>query len=524
MDTKEPMSRKLLLYGFGSSLQQRIKRVLQDHDFLLEFASPENPVPGGKQLSGMDAVLVHARQLGDGKLDLETGLADVHRYDNLVLVGSLADYSRLGGHAWQEVDGVILLGGPEEGFLPNLEAMLHQRRRDHQPTILTLLRMIINQATDWMDAGDIEDLIKLTLNMLKAAFQCSYAGTSIHRQGPGEGYHFSYSMGRAAPIYPAQDIMEPGIVHEGEAGQGLIGGIQKVENLSSLIWSPIPDEVRPGGFFVLGKEEDSFQRADLERLIMFTGFAARTIQYIRLRIGRRREEEVLSREHQAALKSEKMSSISRLMTSVAHLLNNPLQAIQINLELASREDVTGQKQAHYLGVVREEVERLRGIVADMVDHYRPSQREKTWVSLHDVLQEALALRIPEMEERGIRIERTLAQELPPVWGFSNQLSKVFTHLIDNALEAMPQGGVLSIETQLQKDHIACMIRDNGKGISERHEEHIFDPFYSTKENSHGLGLTVCDNIITQHHGDIELLNTDQEGTCFLITLPIGGRA
>jgi len=518
------MSCKLLLYGFSHSLQQKFTRVLQDQGFVLEIASAEEPVRRESPLPEMDAVLVYAQQLNDGKLDLKIVLGDDNRAETLFLVGSLADFAGVGVPVWQEVEGVILLGGAEESLLPVLEDQLRGGKQDRHPAVLSLLRMIINQAKGWIGAGDADVFVELTLNLLRAAFQCSYAGASIKRQGEKDGYHVSYSMGRAAPIYPSHNIREPGIVQAGEVGQGWMGGIKKAENLSSLIWSPVPDEGSPGGFFVLGKEEGSFQHEDLERLIMFTGFAARAIQYVRLRLGRQREKEELSQEHQAAVKSEKMSSISRLMTSVAHLLNNPLQAIQINLELASREDVKGQKQAHYLNVVQEEVERLRGIVGDMVNHFRPGQREKTWVSLHDVLQEALTLKKPELEERGIRVKRNLAQDLPPVWGFSTQLKQVFTCLIDNSLDAMPDGGVISIQTQLQKDHIACMIRDNGKGIPEEHEDHIFDPFYSTKDNSHGLGLTVCDNIITQHHGDILLLNTNQEGTSFLFTLPTGGQA
>ena len=518
------MSRRLLLYGFRPALQERFKRVLQDQSYDLEFASGDGPVPVEKQRSGMDAVLVHARKRGEGEPELESSLLDLLPADNLFLVGSLVEFSRMDISIWHKVEGVILLGGAEENLLSVLEDLFQSTGEDHPPTVLSLLRMMINQARDWIGAGEGDVFVKLTLNMLKAAFQCSYAGASVYRRAEEVGYHVSYSMGRSAPLYPSQDLLEPGIVHAGEHGQGLIGGIQKGENLSSMIWSPIPDEGSPGSFFVLGKEEGSFQREDLERLIMFTGYAARVIQYIRLRLGRQREKEVLSREHQAAVKSEKISSISRLMTSVAHLLNNPLQAIQINLELASREDVKGQKQAHYLNVVGEEVERLRGIVADMVNHYRPGQRERTWVSLHDVIREALTLKRAEMEKRGIQVNLHLAQDLPPLWGLPHQLRQVFIHLIDNAMDAMPQGGVLTIETELQKDLIACMIRDTGKGIPEKHEDQIFDPFYSTKDNCHGLGLTVCDNIITQHHGDIELLNTNQEGTSFLITLPIGGQA
>lgn len=518
------MSRRLLLYGFRPTLQQRFKRVLRNQNYDLEFASLEGPVPGEKLLSGVDAVLIHARNRGEGEPDLKVNLENLLPAANRFLVGSLPEFSRLEPSIWQKIEGVILLGAPEDNLFAVLEDLFQFARKDQQPDVLSLLRMMINQARDWIGAGEGDVFVELTLNMLKAAFQCSYAGASIYRQGRKGGYHVSYSMGRAAPLYPSHDIRAPGIVHEGENGQGLIGGIQEGEHLSSMIWSPIPEEDRPGGFFVLGKEEGSFQREDLERLIMFTGFAARVIQYVRLRLGRQQENEVLSREHQAAVKSEKISSISRLMTSMAHLLNNPLQAIQINLELASREDVKGQKQAHYLNVVREEVERMRGIVADMVDHYRPGQREKTWVSLHDVLQEALTGKKSELEKRGIRVNLHLAQDLPRLWGHPHQLRQVFIHLIDNALDAMPRGGVLSIETELQKDHIACMIRDTGKGIPEKHEDQIFDPFYSTKVNCHGLGLTVCDNIITQHHGDIELLNTDQGGTSFLITLPIGGQA
>lgn len=512
------------LYSEDPSLQMFCRDALKGDEFQFAVIRGDKNWKGAGEKTPGDILIVDPSSV----LDLmhisgeETRLSGQNF--QVVLVGDQSKFAHLPLDIWREVDLAVFRGVPKHRFVAEIRRTLEAEKGEDGSPKISLLKNLFRQGKDRFGPDDTDDMTTLTLNLLKVAFDCGYASLSLHREGEAGGYDVSYQMGQAAPIYPSEDINDPGIVREGEDPQGMIKGIMEGEELASLIWSPIPGDKDPVGWFLLGKYEGDFSRKDLEGLMMFTAHVARIIQYIRLRLGKQREQEALFHEHQAQVKNERISSINRLMTSVAHLLNNPLQAIQINLELAARDDVRGQKQEHYLGVVQQEVERLRKIVADMVAHYRQGGRTMTWVSVNEVIESALALFEGDLEEQEIHVAKNLARDLPQVWGFSNQLRQVFIHLISNALDAMPQGGNLTLQTELQKDRIACMIRDDGKGIPDEHKEKIFEPFFSTKENCHGLGLTICDNIMTQHRGQIELVSTNQEGTSFKLTLPIGGQS
>jgi signal transduction histidine kinase len=360
------------------------------------------------------------------------------------------------------------------------------------------------------------------LHILKVAFDCQFASLAVQSQKSKGEYGVTYQVGDVLPMQNIPIVYEPGLVQEGEVADGSLRDVLEGEGLSALMWSPIQGDEGPAGLIQLGKSEGRFTREDLEQLILFSGDVARIVQYIRLRNSKEEEKEALFREQEALIKSERVSCIGGLMSSVAHQINNPLQAIQISLELAQREDVSLQKREYYLNVVQEEVRRLRKIVRDMIDHYRPSQRAKSLFPINDIIEEAVAYYEPELEEAGIKVMFDLLEPSPQVWGIPNQLQQVFVHLLSNAVDAMPEGGRIHLSTQLQKEHIACMIRDSGEGIPEDQCENVFDPFFSTKGNRHGLGLTVCDNIITQHNGELVLLESDAEGTCFQISLPSGG--
>ncbi|MFO8037459.1 MAG: HAMP domain-containing sensor histidine kinase [Anaerolineales bacterium] len=440
----------------------------------------------------------------------------------LILLGRLEEFLRLPRRVWSEVDGVILEGGSEEIFVSEIKSVLSEKRPNRVFRELSIIRSLYRQGKDRFFRDDFDDVSSFTLQILKVAFGCHYASLAVQSQRSKGEYGVTYQVGDALPMQNIPDIYEPGLVQEGESPEGFLRGMLEGKGLTSLMWSPIQGDEVPTGLIQLGKTEGSFTREDLEQLILFSGDVARTVEYIRLRISREKEKEALFREQESLIRSERASCIGGLMSSVAHQINNPLQAIQINLELAQREDLPLQKREHYLSIVQEEVGRLRKIVRDMIDHYRPHQRTKSLFPIYEVIEEAAALYEPELERLGIEVTFDLPEPSPQVWGIPEQLEQVFVHLLSNAIDAMPEGGKIHLSAQLQKGHIACMIRDSGKGIPEDQREDVFNPFFSTKENRHGLGLTICDNILTQHQGELVLLELDEEGTCFQITLPRGG--
>ena len=225
---------------------------------------------------------------------------------------------------------------------------------------------------------------------------------------------------------------------------------------------------------------------------------------------------------QALLQAEKMAATGRLTASIAHEINNPLQAVQNCMHLAGRADLPPDKREEYFEMARSELERLRVTVQRMLEFYRPNAVAPQIVDLTELLMHVLGLMARQLEERDIHVRMDVPAGLPLVNAVNSQIQQVFLNLILNAYDAMPSGGELSITGRAARDGVEIMFKDTGPGISSEESRKIFEPFVSTKQGGTGLGLTVSYNIVTAHRGVLELVQTDEPGACFCVYLPSGG--
>jgi two-component system NtrC family sensor kinase len=238
-------------------------------------------------------------------------------------------------------------------------------------------------------------------------------------------------------------------------------------------------------------------------------------------------------ETQARLiQSEKMSALGRLAASIAHEINNPLQAIQGCLTLAS-EEMAGQqrrdKLSRYLTIVESEIERIAAIVQRMRDFYRPARRALEPTDLHGVLASVLELSSKQLQHGGVTVERHWVADLPQVQANPDHLRQIFLNLVINALDAMPEGGTLRIATSLDEMHgegdhlqqaVQVVFSDTGGGMSQEAQARLFEPFFTTKPHGTGLGLSIIYQIIQAHSGQIEVESQEGVGTTFTILLPV----
>lgn len=235
-------------------------------------------------------------------------------------------------------------------------------------------------------------------------------------------------------------------------------------------------------------------------------------------VAQRRAKEI-EQSYAQLVQSEKLAATGRLAMSLAHEINNPLQAIQNCLHLALEFDLNESQRTRYLKLAREEVERLSILVQRMLDFYRPSQEEKTVADVHAVLDRVLALTEQKLRHDQIELlmeraaDKLLAQAAP------DQLGQVFLNLIVNAAEAMDAGGQLHIRTELIGDWIETRFIDTGPGISAEQLAHIFEPFYTTKPDGTGLGLAISYTIIERSGGSIIVESQEGHGSTFLVRLP-----
>jgi signal transduction histidine kinase len=223
------------------------------------------------------------------------------------------------------------------------------------------------------------------------------------------------------------------------------------------------------------------------------------------------------------LQSERLALVGRLLASVSHELNNPLQAIQNALFLLKEESGISAQGHQDLGIILSETERMAALIERLRSAYRPIRiKDFQPVYLNNLIEDVYALIATHMRHKQIAFEFFPDPELPAISAISDQIRQVVLNLFLNAIEIMKPGGCLTVQTQslpAQKE-ILFSVRDTGPGIHPEILPAIFEPFITSKSTGTGLGLTITHDIIQQHHGRIEAENHKAGGAIFNVWLPV----
>lgn len=236
-------------------------------------------------------------------------------------------------------------------------------------------------------------------------------------------------------------------------------------------------------------------------------------------------EEILKAKR-AMIQSEKLASLGRMASGIAHEINNPLTGV-LTYSSIMKEDMKGSNFEEDLDVIINEAMRCRKIVKGLLDFARNTSVEKIAANINDVIRETVSILEKHMTFQNIHMNINLSDRVPMTEIDVSQMRSVFNNLAENAAHAMPSGGNLNITTKLDDEerNIIVTVEDTGMGINEDIINKIFDPFFTTKEagKGTGLGLAVIYGIIEQHHGTIEVSSSPGCGAVFTIVLPIDGR-
>jgi signal transduction histidine kinase len=278
-----------------------------------------------------------------------------------------------------------------------------------------------------------------------------------------------------------------------------------------------------GAIAAVNKTGGSFDAHDQELLNTLSGSTAIAIENARLYQAERELRKLVEQSQMQLVQTEKLAATGRLAASLAHEINNPLQAIHNSLQLMLSFQLEAQEQQEYLQIADEEIERLMNLVASILEFARPPQREMRATNLNDVVERVLALAGKYLQHRRVAVKRTLASDLPPIVVAPDELEQVFINLVLNAVDAMPEGGTLHVASwQNENSRLAVAFSDTGHGIAPEDLRRVFEPFFSTREDGTGLGLTVSHNVVERHGGQIAVESTVGQGTTFTVWLP-GGR-
>ncbi len=234
----------------------------------------------------------------------------------------------------------------------------------------------------------------------------------------------------------------------------------------------------------------------------------------------------LKESQQQVIQAEKMTSLGQLAASIAHEINNPLSGTLVYTKLLIKKIANAEADKEvtldYLSKIETELIRSTKLVQNLLNFARQSPPELQKVNLNTVVNHALDLISHSVKENNIRVFNELDPSLPEITADANQLQQVCINLILNAIQAMPQGGRLTLRTYLQDVQVILEVQDTGIGIPPENISKLFTPFFSTKPEVKGvgLGLPVAYGIIQQHKGKIEVRSKAGEGTTFTVTLPL----
>ena len=236
-----------------------------------------------------------------------------------------------------------------------------------------------------------------------------------------------------------------------------------------------------------------------------------------------RDQRLKDLAERTILRSEKLASVGRLASGIAHEINNPLTGILTYSSLLA-EELKGTPYEEDLKTIKEETLRCRKIVRGLLDFARDYKPEKVSTNLNSLIEEALQLLEKHVNFHNIKIVKDFDPNLPEVKVDADEFRSVINNLAVNAADAMPNGGQLTITTRFDPSANQVIIRvaDTGVGISEENLKKIFEPFFTTKEKGKGtgLGLAMTYGVIKRHNGTIDVKSKVGEGTEFIIKLPV----
>jgi signal transduction histidine kinase len=217
-----------------------------------------------------------------------------------------------------------------------------------------------------------------------------------------------------------------------------------------------------------------------------------------------------------------------LAAGVAHEIGNPLNSLNIHLQLIARKlgrlpSATREAIEESLKVARTEIQRLDSIIHQFLRAIRPTTHAFEPYQLNDLVEESVTFLRPEIEDRDILVEMELDPGLPMVEVDRDQMKQAFYNIIKNAFQAMKTGGILYIRSWQDETYVSVSFSDTGGGISPQDMSKVFKPYFTTKSAGSGLGLLIVRRIVREHGGEIEIESNEGKGVRVSIHLPHGDR-
>jgi signal transduction histidine kinase len=226
----------------------------------------------------------------------------------------------------------------------------------------------------------------------------------------------------------------------------------------------------------------------------------------------------LQEAQEKLLRQERLAVLGQLAGSVGHELRNPLGVISNSVYFLKliQPDADPQVQES-LGMIENEIQNANRIITDLLDYARNKPAEREAISVSLILDDALNASLPP---ENVNSSVHVSEDLPPAYTNRSQMAQVLENLLTNAYQAMPEGGDLTIMSDLCGDEISIAVRDTGQGISPENLGKIFEPLFTTKTQGIGLGLALCKQLMERNEGRIEVQSELGKGSTFSLYMPL----
>ncbi len=520
---------EILVVDDEPGIAQLCKRVLERAGFEVEAATQPDDGIAILQQRHIDLLLVDIRMPEMDGFQLMS-IARHHQPDLAVVIMTGFGTVETAIEALRQgADGLILKPFEEtKELVRSVREALKERENKREVARLLALRPLFNITEALFSETDPSRVLDLVLNAICGHLKCKHVGFYAREL---DASLLRLLASRGNPLPEEESIRDGGpaartdvfgisisINSEGP-GDPKLQQLLADHRLGSVLTAPM---LRNGERSVLmacrEQDEPNFSEADIEMFGILARQAAVALENARLYAELRDYVRQVEESQQALIQAEKMAAVGRLTASIAHEINNPLQAVSNSLHLAGRQELDPTHRKKYLELVDGEVERLMGTVQRMLDFYRTGTLKRKPANINELIQRVLELLQQQLARHEIEVSLDLAPQLPQVLVVSNQIQQVFFNIILNAMDAMPEGGQLFIQSGYQNGTVEVLFEDTGPGVPEHIRERIFEPFMSTRENGTGLGMSVSYNILDAHGGSIELLNGRNRGACFRVRL------
>jgi two-component system NtrC family sensor kinase len=296
--------------------------------------------------------------------------------------------------------------------------------------------------------------------------------------------------------------------------------VERMRQLVAAISLPIVSKDRLIGILNLGHKDgrEMYSAEDLELLSTLANQAAIAIDNARLYENLKQSQNIIRR-------ADRLSSLGQLTAGLAHEIRNPLVAIRTFTQLLPERYQDVDFRNSFQSLALKEVDRICGLVNDLLSFARPSAPNVAAENVNEIVDSIVRILETEAKEKGVQIYRRLATNLPKVLIDKEQIKQVSMNIILNALQSIQGKGVVEVSTRIfskdgASEFVQVSVHDSGVGIPEKDLENIFNPFFTTKKEGVGLGLSITHQIVQEHGGYIVVESQVGRGTTFFINLPV----